>query len=129
MILPQTNNSSIEIQFEDPFRYTLLGKITNKGKTILFNEGHHLSTWHRVLKDGEKKGKERMAAAEKTKKEKKKKKKVISVTKQHDVAIDDQHSITKTKHGIFLTSLQDPWIGRSLRMYGQWSENELVSMN
>ena len=128
VVLSQSN--SVEIRFEDPFRYTLLGNIMNKGTTIRFDEGRHLSTWHRVFKDGER-GKEEVVTKKETRAtaaEKKKEKKVVSVTKQHDVVMDDQHSITKAKHGIFLTSLQDPWIGRSLRMYGQWSENELVSM-
>ena len=132
LLLPLTHTQSTTTTTTiNTLLYTLLGNITNKGTTIRFDEGRHLSTWHRVFKDGER-GKEEVVTKKETRataaEKKKEEKKVVSVTKQHDVAMDDQHSITKAKHGIFLTSLQDPWIGRSLRMYGQWSENELVSM-
>ena len=40
-------------------------------------------------------------------------------------SIGNQHHITSGRHGTFLTSLQDPWIGKSLRQYGEWSNDEL----
>lgn len=42
-----------------------------------------------------------------------------------EIELEQQHSIHQGKHGIFVTSLLDPWVGGSLREYGEWSEQEL----
>lgn len=55
-----------------------------------------------------------------------------SQTKQQEVPtvsqidIGERHRIRKTRHGIFLINKEDTFVGRSLDMYGEWCQSEVV---
>jgi len=41
------------------------------------------------------------------------------------VNVGSHHKLVESRHGTFLFNSKDTWIGRSLDLYGEWSESEI----
>ena len=42
------------------------------------------------------------------------------------IDIGERHRIRKARHGVFLINTEDTFVGRSLDMYGEWCQSEVV---
>ena len=100
-VINTSNTSTVPMK-----TFTVHGIANLHGNIIIF-DNNTLPTWSRHQQ------------------QKQQQQQISSFSSNDILAIDDQHSLNQAKHGIFLTSLLDPWVGQSIRQYGQWSEKEL----
>ena len=112
--------STIEIHFDQPYVYTVQGTVTHNESTLLFDH-EKMAPWHKSTSATTHVKVSQLHTTTTTKTA------APTISNNSNIfPLDQQHSIHQAKHGMFVTSLLDPWVGRSLREYGEWSEQELV---